>query len=133
MSPWLAALGIGAAIVAAVVHVAIFVLESLLFDRASVQRMFGVRPEAVSRPLLLFAVLQGIYNLTLAITVFVGITVSAFSLAVGLAIVTVALTIMVVAAGALAASSPRSWPFALLQGGPALVGLATVATTLLGL
>lgn len=132
MSPWVAALGLGAAIVAAVVHVAIFVLESLLFDRASVQRLFGVRAEAVSRPLLLFAVNQGIYNLALAVTVVVGITVTAFSFEIGLAVVAAALAIMVVAAGALAASSPRSWPFALLQGGPALVGLAGCAAALLG-
>lgn len=132
MSPWVATLGLSAAIVAAVVHLVIFVLESLLFDRVSVQRMFGVRAEAVSRPLMLFAVNQGIYNLALAITVIVGITVTAFSFDIGLAVVASALAIMVIAAGALAASSPRSWPFALLQGGPALIGLAGCAVALLG-
>ncbi|HRC41309.1 DUF1304 domain-containing protein [Nostocoides sp.] len=57
---------------AAFIHVYIFVLEALRFDRPSTWRVFGVRNEAEAQLMRPWAFNQGFYNLFLAIGAGVG-------------------------------------------------------------
>lgn len=124
-------IGLVVAGMAAIMHLAFFVLESVLFRLPVGRRIFGVRSENDSAPLRLFAVNQGIYNLALAIVVFIGIVLVLAhpSPALGVAVIIAGCSVMVVAGIALAATAPRSMlPIALAQGGvPLLAILALVA------
>jgi putative membrane protein len=66
-------IAVGAAIVAGLVHVYTFVLESLWFDRPAVWRRFGIASEADVRVVRSFAFNQGFYNLFLAIGAVLGL------------------------------------------------------------
>ena len=57
------------AAIAAAIHVAIFVLESVLWMRPSVRRIFGVRSDADAAAIRPMAFNQGFYNLFLALGV----------------------------------------------------------------
>ena len=70
-------IGLAAAIVAALIHVWIFVLESLWFMRPSVFRRFGIASEADAGVVRSFAYNQGFYNLFLAAGVAIGIVLVA--------------------------------------------------------
>ncbi len=67
-------LAIAAAVVAAVIHVWFFVLESLWFMRPAVFRRFGLASEEQARVARSFAYNQGFYNLFLAAGVAIGLT-----------------------------------------------------------
>jgi putative membrane protein len=64
--------GIAAAI-GGLIHVWIFVLESVWFDRPSVHTRFGLRSEQEARIVHGFAFNQGFYNLFLALGVALGL------------------------------------------------------------
>ena len=119
-------IGLVLAGMAATLHVAFFVLESVLFRLPLGRRIFGVRAENDSAPLRLFAVNQGIYNLAIAIAVFVGIVLVALepqSIA-GPAVVIAGCAVMTVAGAALALTAPRrTLPIALAQGMPPLLAI----------
>ena len=68
--PWLAA---GFALFAALIHVYIFVLESLQWTKESTRRTFGVRSAADSELLRPMAYNQGFYNLFLALGTLLGV------------------------------------------------------------
>jgi len=70
-------LAVGAAIVAAVIHVWFFVLESIRFMRPAVWRRFGLGSEAEAAVVRSFAFNQGFYNLFLAIGVGLGLGLAA--------------------------------------------------------
>ncbi|MDO9590529.1 MAG: DUF1304 domain-containing protein, partial [Microcella sp.] len=117
-------IGLVVAGMAAVLHLAFFVLESVLFRLPIGRRVFGVRSENDSAPLRLFAVNQGIYNLALALVVLVGIVLVAAhaSPSLGVAVIVAGCSVMVVAGIALATTAPRRMlPIALAQGGMPLV------------
>ncbi|MDX2025490.1 DUF1304 family protein [Microcella sp.] len=119
-------IGLVLAGMAATLHVAFFVLESVLFRLPLGRRLFGVRAEADSAPLRLFAVNQGVYNLALAIVVAVGIVLVAIdsSAVTGTAVVVAGCAVMVVAGAALAlTAAPRLLPAALAQGIPPLLAI----------
>ncbi|MBX9718015.1 MAG: DUF1304 domain-containing protein [Microbacteriaceae bacterium] len=122
-------IGLALAGVAATLHLAFFVLESVLFRLPFGRHLFGVRAEADSAPLRLFAVNQGVYNLAIAIVVFVGIVLAAAepgSIA-GPAVVVAGCAVMVVAGAALALTAPpRLLPAALAQGIPPLLAIVTI-------
>ncbi len=122
-------IGLVLAGMAATLHVAFFVLESVLFRLPFGRRVFGVRAEADSAPLRLFAVNQGVYNLALAIVVVVGIVLTAAepgSIA-GPAVVVAGCAVMVVAGAALAFTAPpRLMPAALAQGIPPLLAIVAL-------
>ncbi len=122
-------IGLVLAGMAATLHVAFFVLESVLFRLPFGRRLFGVRAEADSAPLRLFAVNQGVYNLALAIVVVVGIVLTAAepgSIA-GPAVVVAGCAVMVVAGAALAFTAPpRLMPAALAQGIPPLLAIVAL-------
>lgn len=118
-------------LIPALLHVYIFVLESLRWGNPSTNRTFSVKPGDVeaTRP---FAFNQGFYNLFLAVEVLVG-----WAVVIGLVPIdngaVVGMTLLVFGLGSIAAaglvlvlSSPRSWRSALIQAGPAVVGLAAV-------
>lgn len=119
-------IGLVLAGMAATLHVAFFVLESVLFRLPLGRRIFGVRAESDSAPLRLFAVNQGIYNLALAIAVFTGIVLIALEPAsiAGTAVVVAGCAVMAVAGAALALTAPpRTLPIALAQGIPPLLAI----------
>lgn len=122
-------IGLVLAGMAATLHVAFFVLESVLFRLPFGRRVFGVRAETNSAPLRLFAVNQGVYNLALAIVVFVGIVLTAAepgSIA-GPAVVVAGCAVMAVAGAALALTAPpRLLPAALAQGIPPLLAIVAI-------
>jgi putative membrane protein len=130
------ALSLVAAGVAVAVHLAIFALESVLFSRPAVRRLFGVRTADDSAPLRLFARNQGVYNLGLALVVAVGVALSLASGgeqsagidrgAVGAGVLVAGCAVMVLAAITLAATAPRLWRAALVQGAPPLLAIAAL-------
>ena len=70
-------IGLAAAVVAALIHVWIFVLESLWFMRPTVFRRFGIASEADAQVVRSFAYNQGFYNLFLAVGIAIGIALVA--------------------------------------------------------
>lgn len=109
--------------VAGLVHVVFFIVESLLWDRPQVHRIFGVRTseEAATMGFALFN--QGFYNLFLGLGTFVGIGWSMRGYGDNELVVFCAL-FMIGAAVVLVASNRKLWRGALVQG--ALPALAMV-------
>ncbi|MER3390355.1 MAG: DUF1304 family protein [Microcella sp.] len=135
------ALGLIAAGIAVAAHLAIFVLESVLFTRPAVRRLFGVRSADDSAPLRLFARNQGVYNLGLALVVVVGAALiltapwGALSgaevagpaqAAIGIGVLVAGCSVMVLAALALAVTARRLWPAALVQGVPPVIAIGAL-------
>ena len=111
--------------VAALIHVYIFVLESLRWTTASTRRTFGTSvSEAHTTQALAFN--QGFYNLFLAIVTVVGIVLLAIPVAgAGVALFVAGTGSMLMAAVVLFASNRRMLRAALIQGtAPALALLA---------
>ena len=108
--------------VAALVHIGFFIVESLLWDRPQIHRLFGVRtPEDAE--ILRFALLnQGFYNLFLALGTFVGVGWSMRGTGDSELLIFCAL-FMIGAAVVLVASNRRLWRGALVQGGLPLVAM----------
>jgi putative membrane protein len=119
-----------AALVAALIHVWFFLLESVLFKRPDVWRRFGLessKQASVVRPM---AFNQGFYNLFLAIGIAFGLVMIAGGNAVaGRAIVLFACSCMVGAGLVLVGTNRRFLPAATLQVGPALLALLVAFLT----
>ena len=112
-----------AALIAALIHVYIFVLESVLFARPSARATFGVT-EAELPAVRPWAFNQGFYNLFLAIIAAVGlILLHASQAAAGRALVAAACGSMVAAALVLLATNRRMLRAATVQGLAPLVAL----------
>jgi putative membrane protein len=113
-----------AAVVAALIHVWFFVLESVQFKQPRVYGRFGLKSAedaAIVRPM---AFNQGFYNLFLAVGVAVGLgLVAGGRVEEGRAMVLFACGVMLGAAVVLFASNRRFLTAAAIQGGPPLVGL----------
>lgn len=119
--------GLVAAAVAAALHVVFFVLESVLFTRPSVRRLFGVRAADDSRALRLFARNQGVYNLGLAALVAVGLgVVGSGDASIGTVLIVAGCAVMALAALALVVTAPRLWPAALAQGTPPVIAVVAL-------
>lgn len=116
---------------AALLHVYIFVLESVRFTRPSTLRVFGVRPADVAavRP---WALNQGWYNLFLAVQALVGVVlVASGTVGVGVALLVAGVGSMLAAALVLVGSDRRRARAAATQGTiPALTLLALLVHTL---
>lgn len=108
--------GLGFAGLAALLHVYIFVLESLQWTAPRTRATFGTtREEAETTKLLAFN--QGFYNLFLAIVTAVGIVAMALGHnAVGAALVFAGVGSMAAAAVVLLASAPGKARSAVIQG-----------------
>ncbi|HXO85367.1 MAG TPA: DUF1304 domain-containing protein [Gemmatimonadales bacterium] len=112
-----------AGILAGVIHVLIFCMESLWWTSPKVRERFGQRPEQ-AQATRLFAFNQGFYNLFLALGVFAGLALVLTGHPVsGLALVTWSCISMLGAAVVLAASAPQMKRGAVIQGAAPLLFL----------
>lgn len=113
---------------AVLIHLYIFVLESLRWSAPSTRTTFGIRSQEqadATRPL---AFNQGFYNLFLALITVAGIIfLVAGADAVGVALIVAGAGSMTLAGFVLLASSPRLWRAALVQLGPPAAGLIFLA------
>lgn len=118
---------------AALIHVYIFALESLLWSRPSTQRTFGVRDARDAEALRPMAYNQGFYNLFLAIGVAVGLVLIATGSRAdaGFAVALFALGSMLLAALVLVTSNRRMLRAALIQGAAPAVGILFLTLGLL--
>ena len=115
------------AVLAALVHVYIFSMESLWWTSPEVRRRFRQTPEQ-SETTRLLAFNQGFYNLFLAIGIFAGYALLHLGHPVtALTLITWSCACMVGAAVVLLASAPGMWRGALIQGAAPLVYLALAA------
>ena len=116
-----------AAGLAGLTHVLFFFLESVLWGKPAVNRIFRQTPENAEITRLL-AFNQGFYNLFLAIGVFTGIVIVNRGMpAIGAAVVAFGCASMLGAALVLLGSSRKLWRGALIQGLPPLVFLVSFA------
>lgn len=114
------------ALLAALIHVLIFGLESLWFMRRAVYRRFGAASEEEARILRLFAFNQGYYNLFLALGVGSGLWLlhAGGNPVGGQVLVLFACACMAAASVVLLASAgARMLRAALIQGAPPLLAL----------
>ncbi|SMH40457.1 putative membrane protein [Rathayibacter oskolensis] len=124
-------IGLVLAVLAALLHVYIFVLESLLWTTPRARSTFGTTPsEAEITKQLAFN--QGFYNLFLAIVTIVGVVALASGgTAVGAALVFTGTGSMVAAGLVLLLSSPAKRRAALTQMTPGLLAVLALAIGLL--
>jgi putative membrane protein len=117
--------GTAFAAIAALVHVYIFLAESILWRRPATWRRFGIASQADADVVRPMAYNQGFYNLFLAVGVLIGImllSLTPFS-NVGMAVVGFGLLCMLLASIVLVTSLPSLWRAAVLQGGAPLLAL----------
>ncbi|WP_424937732.1 MULTISPECIES: DUF1304 domain-containing protein [Bacteria] len=119
--------GLVIAVVAALLHVYIFYMESIAWTSARVRATFGTtEEEALATKELAFN--QGFYNLFLAIAVFVGVILYAVgSTAIGATLILTGIGSMAAAALVLFASSPGKRGAALKQGVIPVLGVIVLA------
>ncbi len=113
------------ALLPAFLHVYIFIMESLLFDRKRTQRIFNIKAEEVNavKP---WAFNQGFYNLFLAVGIFTGfyLTQSTETLAQGRILIMFCLFSIMAAGLVLLGSAPKKmWRGAVIQVVPAAIAL----------
>jgi putative membrane protein len=113
------------AVLAALIHVVIFFLESVIWSKPAIWRRFGVASRDDAAVLQPMAYNQGFYNLFLAIAAGLGIVLFAATpvRSVGIGIAGVALASMLLASIVLITSNPRMARAALLQGVAPLIAL----------
>jgi putative membrane protein len=105
-------------VLAGLIHVGFFVIESLLWRRPAVHRVFGVRSAEEAETLRFAMFNQGFYNLFLALGAFLGVAGSTVLFSDDHKILVFCALFMVGAAVVLVAGNRRLWRGALLQGGP---------------
>ena len=119
--------GLILAAAAAAFHVFIFALESLKWTEPATRRIFGVASEADAETMKSLAFNQGIYNLFLALTAFLGVgLVIIGATTVGLTLVFAGTGMMLAAALVLILSDRSKARAATMQG--TLPLLAVIAT-----
>jgi len=120
--------------IAALIHLAIFVLESVLWSRPAVWKRFGVRSQGDADVLRPMAYNQGFYNVFLAIGAGVAIVMigSEGVQEAGLALAIFVLLSMLLASIVLVASNPRLLRAAMVQGLAPLLGIVFLVLALLG-
>ncbi|GAB2517693.1 DUF1304 domain-containing protein [Nocardiopsis aegyptia] len=125
-------IGLVFALVGALVHVYIFVLESVLWTTPRARAVFGTSEEsALATRELAFN--QGFYNLFLAVAVVLGTVLVGMGLtASGAALVYAGAGSMVLAGTVLAVSSPAKLRAALIQLAPPLAGVVLLTLGLAG-
>ena len=117
-------IAVGAAVLAALIHVWIFVMESVWFMRPSVHGRFGLKTLEQATVVRSFAYNQGFYNLFLAVGVAIGLgLIWAGQTEAGRAVVFFACGSMVAAGAVLVLHSSRFARAAALQIVPALVAI----------
>jgi putative membrane protein len=112
--------------IASLLHVVIFVLESVLWSRPQVFKRFGLRSAAEAETVRPMAFNQGFYNLFLAVAGFTGLSLLPSSHAVGLTLCLVAVVSMLLAAIVLISSSPKLARAAFIQGTAPLLAVILI-------
>jgi putative membrane protein len=115
------------AVLAAVLHLAIFFLESVLWSRPAIWKRFGVASQQEAATLQPMAYNQGFYNLFLALATVVGLLllVAPPVSQVGVGIAGVALASMLLASIVLLTSNPKLARAAVTQGITPLIALVS--------
>lgn len=131
MSNVLAVLGSALIFLAALIHIMIFFLESVLWHRPKVQRLFGIRSQTDAALIKPWAYNQGFYNAFLALGAATGVVMmgSLNLWAAGIALAIFAALSMVLAAIVLITSQPKLARAAAIQGVPPLVGIVLLLLT----
>jgi len=111
--------------IAGLVHVAIFVFESVLWNRPSTWKRFGIKSQVDAEVLRPMAYNQGFYNLFLALGAGAGLVMLASSnvTQAGAALSIFVLLSMLLAAAVLVFSNPKLVRAAAFQGAAPLIGL----------
>ncbi|MCJ1714171.1 DUF1304 domain-containing protein [Curtobacterium sp. VKM Ac-2922] len=123
------------AILAGLLHVYIFFMESIAWTSPRVRKTFGIASDAEARATRGLAFNQGFYNLFLAIGAFLGVVLAyAGNGATGWTLVVFATASMLGAAVVLAGTGRRYFSTALIQGGFPLIALlfALIGSTIGG-
>lgn len=122
--------GLIVAVLAAVLHVYIFVMESITWTSARTRALFGTtKDDAETTRLLAFN--QGFYNLFLAVVTVIGVAlVFSGATAVGAALVLAGVGSMLAAAVVLLASAPDKARAAVIQGVFPLIGIVLLVVGL---
>ncbi len=124
MASTLQVLALVFAIIAALAHVGIFTLESVLWAKPSTWRKFGLKSQGDADLMEQMAFNQGFYNLFLALGVVVGLLLLAWGNPVaGKWVLLVSLSSMTLASVVLLISRKKLWRAALLQGVAPLLGI----------
>jgi len=118
---------------AAVIHLMIFFLESVLWSRPATWKRFGVTSQADAETLKPMAFNQGFYNVFLALGAGTGLVMlgSGSWAQGGVALAIFSCLSMVLAAVVLVASSPKLLRAALIQGLAPLLGIVFLSAALL--
>ena len=117
--------------IGALIHLYIFVLESVLWSRPRTWRTFGMKNQEDANTVRPMALNQGFYNLFLAIGAAVGLVLLWIGMTqAGAALVFLGAGSMVLAALVLIVSSPKLARAALLQGAAPLVGIILLVLAL---
>jgi putative membrane protein len=113
------------AALAAVVHVYIFLAESILWSRPATWKRFGLTTQQEADTVRPMAYNQGFYNLFLAVGVGIGLVLLWLTPVptVGMAVIGFGLLSMLLASIVLLTSSPALWRAAAVQGAAPLVAL----------
>ncbi|MDO7883571.1 DUF1304 domain-containing protein [Antiquaquibacter soli] len=116
---------------AALIHLYIWVLESIRWSQPSTWRTFGVTSQADADTVKPMAFNQGFYNLFLGLGVIIGLVLTwSGALEAGLALVFLAAGSMVGAALVLILSSPKLARAAAIQGAAPAVGIILLVLAL---
>jgi putative membrane protein len=119
---------------AALIHIVIFLMESVLWSRPQIWSRFGIATQADADTIRPMAYNQGFYNLFLALGAGVGFVMLGASdaYAGGVAISAFTLLSMLLAAVVLVTSQPNLWRAAIVQGAAPLIGLVLLLIALVG-
>ena len=109
--------------IAAIIHVLIFFMESILWTKPATWKRFGLTSQADADTVRPMAFNQGFYNLFLAIGVGIGLIMIGGNIAGGVPIALFAAGSMVAAALVLLVSSPKLARAAAIQGAAPLLGI----------
>ncbi|NTX01654.1 MULTISPECIES: DUF1304 domain-containing protein [unclassified Myxococcus] len=116
------------AVIAALIHVLFFVMESIVFSRPEVWQRFGLKSQAEADVLKPMALNQGFYNLFLALGVLVGVAlVRTGAVTSGVAAVMFGCACMALAALVLVSSNRHFLLASVVQGALPLLAIVLVA------
>lgn len=110
-------------VLAALVHVYIFVLESITWTSAGTRKTFGIATETEAETIKPMAFNQGFYNLFLAIEAALGVVLLAVNQPIGLTLMIVGAGSMLLASLVLVSTGRRNRRSAIVQGTAPLIGL----------
>jgi putative membrane protein len=125
-------LGVIFVAIAALIHIVIFVLESVLWSRPTTWKRFGLRSQEEADIVRPMAYNQGFYNVFLALGAGAGIVMIAYAnvQAQGIALSIFVLLSMLLASVVLITSNPKLARAAMTQGVAPLIGLIFLVLSL---